>query len=111
MQAIGAERVESLCDLLCEHLAGRISGEGLSLTRRFSPGYGDLPLTVQRDLFRILPLGKIGLTLNGGMMMSPSKSVTAIAGLLPEKACGERVPDSAGCAFCASAGCPYRTGS
>ena len=110
MQAIGAERVESLCDLLCSRLAENVRGEGLVLTRRFSPGYGDLPLSFQHSLFRLLPLAKIGLTLNGGMMMSPSKSVTAVAGIFPDGQdhC-DPGPAGAGCASCASADCPFRT--
>ena len=40
---------------------------------RFSPGYGDLPLTVQKDFFRVLDCTrKIGLSLNDSLLMSPS---------------------------------------
>ena len=109
MQAIGAERVESLCDLLCGRFCEEVRGEGSALTRRYSPGYGDLPLSFQTDLFRILPLGRIGLTLNAGMMMSPSKSVTAVAGIVPAGMDrGDENAAHAGCASCASADCPYR---
>lgn len=76
-QAIGAERVESLCDALCADLQ-----KEFGLTRpRFSPGYGDLPLECQREIFRLLSPEKIGLTLSEGCTMSPSKSVTAFVGL------------------------------
>ena len=78
-QAIGAERIESLCDAFCAER----EAEGLRLRPRFSPGYGDLPLELQRDLFRGLDCSrKIGLTLNESLLMSPSKSVTAIAGIV-----------------------------
>ena len=44
--------------------------------------YGDLPLEAQRDVFALLnPEKRIGVTLNDGLLMSPSKSVTAIAGI------------------------------
>ncbi|MDO4531400.1 MAG: vitamin B12 dependent-methionine synthase activation domain-containing protein [Bacillota bacterium] len=77
-QAIGAERIESLCDAFCAER----KEEGLKLRPRFSPGYGDLPLELQRELFRGLDCArKIGLTLNESLLMSPSKSVTAIAGI------------------------------
>ena len=73
-QAVGAERIEALCDALCASYP--------RATTRFSPGYGDLPLETQRDLFRLLSCEKhIGLVLNDSLMMSPSKSVTAIFGL------------------------------
>ncbi len=71
LQAIGAERIEALCDAFCDEV-----GCGV----RFSPGYGDLPLDTQKKIFDILNCGKcIGLTLNDSFLMSPSKSVTAFA--------------------------------
>lgn len=77
MQAIGAERIEALCDAFCAERAAVAP-----LTARFSPGYGDLPLAFQRDLFAVLDCPRsIGLTLNGSLSMSPSKSVTAVAGI------------------------------
>lgn len=43
-QAIGAERIESLCDAFCEERREELQAEGKFLKPRFSPGYGDLPL-------------------------------------------------------------------
>ena len=52
---------------------------------RFSAGYGDLPLGVQREIFAALDCPKhIGLTLNDSLLMSPTKSVTAIVGISGE---------------------------
>ncbi len=77
MQALGAERVEALCDCFCQKIA-----EEQGTKPRFSPGYGDLPLEVQRDVFAVLECEKhIGLTLNDSLLMSPSKSVTAFVGI------------------------------
>ncbi len=78
LQAIGAERIESLCDLFNDEIKRMYKN-----TRpRFSPGYGDLPVELQKDIFRLLDCPKnIGLSLNDSMMMSPSKSVTAIIGV------------------------------
>jgi hypothetical protein len=82
LQAIGSERVEALCDLLCFDLAKSLGAEGRRLHPRFSPGYGDLPLELQRDIFRLLePSRRIGVVLNDSLLMSPSKSVTAIIGI------------------------------
>jgi len=72
-QGIGAERVESLCDVFCEKMG---------LQRRVSPGYGDIPLEKQTEILHILDTNrKIGVTLTSGFLMKPTKSVTAIAGL------------------------------
>ena len=76
-QAIGAERIESLCDAFCADM-----GKDKNITPRFSPGYGDFLIETQRDIFSVLDCPrKIGLTLNGSLIMSPSKSVTAIIGV------------------------------
>lgn len=77
-QALGAERIEALCDAFCEQLMQ----ERRVKPSRFSPGYGDLPLAVQREIFRVLePQRRIGLCLNDSLLMSPSKSVTAFVGI------------------------------
>ena len=56
--------------------------EGERLTHRFSPGYGDLKVEVTEDIITILNATKrIGLGVTQSMMMSPVKSVTAIAGI------------------------------
>lgn len=75
LEAVGNERIEALCDAFCAEAALRF-GE---LKTRYSPGYGDLALEAQRDIFKLLdPPRRIGLTLNDSLMMSPSKSVTAL---------------------------------
>ena len=77
-QAIGSERVESLCDELCREL----EGEWGTVRPRFSPGYGDLPLSLQKEIFALLDCGRsIGVALGENLLMSPSKSVTAIVGV------------------------------
>lgn len=82
-QAIGAERIESLCDAFCAKMNTELSSSGKRLTPRVSPGYGDIALDLQRDLFAVLDCPrKIGLTLDESLLMSPSKSVTAIAGIV-----------------------------
>ena len=81
LQAIGAERVESACDALEEKLRGSLA-PGESLRPRFSPGYGDLPLALQKDVFQALDCERrLGLTLTDSLLMVPSKSVTAIVGI------------------------------
>lgn len=99
-QAIGAERIESLCDAFCEDM----KGEGLQFRPRFSPGYGDLPLELQKDVFRVLDCPrKIGLSLNESLLMSPSKSVTAIIGIG-----GGAAEAKNKCSACSKADCAYR---
>ena len=82
LQAFGAERIESLCDIFCNDMKTELGAE---LKPRFSPGYGDLSIEIQRDIFRVLDCPRqIGLTLNESLLMSPTKSVTAIVGIKDE---------------------------
>lgn len=82
LQALGAERVESLCDAFCNRMNEQLNPKGKTLKMRVSPGYGDMPLSMQKDIFAILDCERqIGITLNEDLMMSPSKSVTAFAGI------------------------------
>lgn len=82
LQAIGAERVEALCNDFCEKMESEFQGKGEKLRPRFSPGYGDLPLETQKMIFSLLDCPKrIGVTLGDTLLMSPSKSVTAFIGI------------------------------
>lgn len=78
-QAIGAERVEALCDEFCRELEAEFG----KLRPRFSPGYGDFSLSFQREIFKLLePDKRIGISLGENLLMMPSKSVTAVVGLV-----------------------------
>ena len=80
MHAIGAQQVEGGCDRLCRRLAEQFPDR--ELTSRFSPGYGDLPLAMQREVMEALDCGRtVGITLTESLLMTPSKSVTAIIGM------------------------------
>lgn len=78
LQAMGAALAEEWCDKLHSSL---ISEYGANKSR-FSCGFGDLPLTLQRDVFAALNVTKnIGVTLSDNCFMTPTKSVTAIIGI------------------------------
>ena len=79
MQALVAAAVEQCVD----GVNGIISSEYGPSRPRFSCGYGDLPLSLQREIFPALQVTKnIGVTLTDGDLMMPTKSVTAIVGIL-----------------------------
>ena len=76
--AIGNERVEALCNLFCDELKEKYK----KTHPRYSAGYGDLYLSVQRDIFKALDCTKnIGISLSDSLLMTPTKSVTAIVGI------------------------------
>ncbi len=101
-QAIGAERIEALCNAFC----GDIENEkNVHMRPRFSPGYGDLKLLVQKKVSEILNLSKnIGVTLNDSLLLSPSKSVTAFVGITQEEE--TNMPKK--CANCEKKDCMFK---
>ncbi len=78
VQAAGAALVEDWCDDICR----RIEKKYKKTRPRFSCGYGDLPLEMQREIFSALSVtANIGVTLSDDCFMTPTKSVTAIVGV------------------------------
>ena len=112
LDACATDAIELVCDG-AESLLVRagLLEEGMSTTSRFSPGYGDLPLSLQRPFLDVLDARRaIGLTVNASLMLTPTKSVTALIGLYR----GERRAGSGcqgGCSACnMRESCPYRKG-
>ncbi len=104
-QAIGAERIESLCNAFNDEITKDCLAEGLFTRPRFSPGYGDFSLESQKSIFDVLDCNrKIGLSLNESLLMSPSKSVSALIGISSiKKDC-----HSGTCAQCEKFDCSFR---
>ena len=97
LDACASAACEQACDELQKKLEDQLCVEGICPTDRFSPGYGDLPLTVQAPLLELLDAQKrCGITLSDTCIMTPRKSVTAIFGLA-DRPQGKR---ARGCAFC-----------
>lgn len=70
--AVASALIESLCDYAQSKLP-------LPTRSRFSPGYGDLPLTVQPEVLCFTEAERrIGVRLSESCLMTPTKSVTAI---------------------------------
>ena len=102
IQAAGAAAIEDWCVLRCKRFANQ--NEGRYLKPRFSPGYGDLSLEVQKNIFRVLDCNrKIGVALGEQFFMTPTKSVTAMVGI--SEISGESV---AGCKNCSNTECQFR---
>ncbi|MDD7409539.1 MAG: hypothetical protein SOV71_05100 [Anaerovoracaceae bacterium] len=82
LDSCASSAVESICDQLQADIEADYMSKGLYLTDRFSPGYGDLPIDLQPVICRALSAEKtIGLTITSGMLMMPTKSVTAFIGI------------------------------
>lgn len=79
---IGSAAIEALSDAVNERFDSEAEKQGRFLRPRFSPGYGDFPLSVQPILLNLLQASKrIGITLTDSGMMVPAKSVSALIGI------------------------------
>ncbi len=95
LDACAAAAIEAFCD---EKMP-----DGLPGTMRFSPGYGDYPLSVQPALLQAVRAEKIGITALESYMLLPTKSVTAVVPLGKNEACTEQK-----CTHCSKKDCIYR---
>ena len=106
MDSAQSAAIEGVCDDFESQMRLSLRKEGLYLTDRFSPGYGDLPLEDQKKIMDALDVTKrIGLSVTPSGMMVPRKSVTCIIGISDKAQKLER----SGCASCTLAGqCSFR---
>lgn len=82
LDAAASEMVDQSLTWIQQHLSRRLIREGVTLgTRRFSAGYGNLPLTTQKDFIRLLSMERWGVSLTPDYLMLPEKSVTALTTL------------------------------
>ncbi|MBE6702215.1 MAG: hypothetical protein E7585_02240 [Ruminococcaceae bacterium] len=79
LDAAAGALTEALCDTLVRTVLEEYSPGKAG--KRFSPGYGPLPLEAQQQIFTILQLSRIGVGLNDSLLLSPAKTVTALVGL------------------------------
>ncbi len=107
LDSMASTAIEQVCDAAEKEIKEKINKDNF-MTWRFSPGYGDLPITLQREFVRVTDAEKrIGLTVNEGGILLPRKSVTAIIGLSKEPIPKQR----RGCAYCnMNKTCQFRKG-
>ena len=80
LDACGSALAEAGCDAAERELSARCPGR--FLTDRFSPGYGDVPLSLQADICAALDASRrLGVCVTDSMALNPRKSVTAIVGV------------------------------
>ena len=81
LQAIGAAAIEEWMDIAEDEIRRELE-EGETLVPRYSPGFGDFPLTAQREILSVLDAARaIGVSLTDTLLMVPSKSVSAVIGV------------------------------
>ena len=74
LDAIGSETADAVAEKLHKVVLKQMAEEkGFSVTPRFSPGYGDWPVTVQKDLLELCRGELIGISVNESFLMMPRK--------------------------------------
>lgn len=105
LDAAATAITEHLADQLDDYIKKDAFRTGQKTTWRFSPGYGDWPVTQQPALCRLIHAEEIGVHVTDHSMLTPRKSVTAIIGL---SACTQ-APAPKKCSSCRLITCPFRT--
>ncbi len=110
LDAAGSAAVEQAADAANAIVTVHAARRGFSTRSRFSPGYGDWPLTDQPALVALANGERIGLSVTESCLLVPRKSVTAIIGLA---AAGNKAAtgcDKNGCEICRKLNCYARKG-
>ncbi len=104
-QSTAAAAIETFCNECQEKIESEVKKEGLFVRSRFSPGYGDVALSIQKDFLNMIKADRtVGIILTQGDIMIPEKSVTAFMGLSSVDTKCHRE----GCEICGKTDCSYR---
>lgn len=77
--ACASSMVENAAEVFSNTLAYEVASQGFTCGKRFSPGYGDFPLSVQPAFLETLGATKtLGIQVTSGDLMVPTKSITAV---------------------------------
>lgn len=80
--AYASEYVDGVLDVIIARKNEALRRTGQKLTKhRFSPGYGDLDISYQKVFYDLLDMQTLDVTINENYLLSPEKSVIAIAGV------------------------------
>ncbi|NLO86321.1 MAG: hypothetical protein GX096_13015 [Clostridiales bacterium] len=103
--------IDEYIDEFLAELDEKLAADGLTLSPRFSPGYGDMPLSYQKPLLAVLEARRIGVALTDGFLMLPEKSVSAVVAVKEKslaETCKEEEGESHRCESCSLTTCAYR---
>ncbi|MFC1870438.1 vitamin B12 dependent-methionine synthase activation domain-containing protein [Chloroflexota bacterium] len=103
LDAVGSGAAEQMAVSMEDRIRKLASLEGLSASRRFSPGYCDWAVSQQKMVFQALGGDSAGIVLTESSLMIPQKSVSGIIGLAKGN-----IEDYNPCHTCKKRECPGR---
>ncbi len=105
LDSIGSSYTERAADFVHGIVGEMAHLQNLSVSRRFSPGYCDWPISQQKDIFEMLGDNLPDITLSADYMMNPEKSVSGIIGIGPHDS---EVASCNPCSSCTKQTCLWR---
>jgi len=97
MDAVTSVMIEAVMEDFEAQVREEYHQQGRYVTSRFSPGYGDFPITVQNEFLQLMGAGrKMGLFATSAHILTPRKSITAVCGISTQPVTGHL----AGCDTC-----------
>ncbi|MFC1976789.1 vitamin B12 dependent-methionine synthase activation domain-containing protein [Chloroflexota bacterium] len=83
LDAVGSDATERLADSVESQISEVANNQGLTISRRFSPGYCDWDVSQQKSVFQAMKGDCAGVQLTDGCLMLPRKSISGIIGIGP----------------------------
>ena len=105
LDAIGSDAAEQMAVFVEERIRNIASSLGLSISRRFSPGYCDWDVDQQEMIFRALNGNSAGVRLTEEYLMLPRKSMSGIIGIGSSRS---NIDNYNPCKSCLASDCPGR---
>ena len=85
LDAIGSDAAERLGDSVESQISEVAHNQGLTIGRRFSPGYCDWDVSQQEMVFQAMKGDYAGVYLTNSYLMIPRKSISGIIGIGPSE--------------------------
>jgi hypothetical protein len=85
LDAAGSVGVEEMITLAHEQIKAYEENNNNSITKRYSPGYGDWSVENNREFLNWIGAEYIGINLNESCQMQPEKSISALIGVVKQQ--------------------------
>jgi hypothetical protein len=103
IDAIGSAAVECAAEMVNQYIYAAAYHQKHTLVSRFSPGYGDWDLAIQKELVHAAGGQLIGIQVTDSSLLLPRKSVSGVIGWIP--GLDKQTPPISPCLLCQIPNC------